>query len=858
MRDSNQKILRRLFVATAIGALAAAGPGWAQHAPRQVYQLEPQSLADALRAVSRASGKEIMFPADAVKGHRAPVLSGSFTLEEAMHRLLDGTGLVAEFRDDIVLVRGRSQPSGESADHPAEGADIMVTGSRLRNAQLPSTRITLHRDEMEAAGKSTLSDVIQTIPQNFSGGQTPGLSLTLPTANGENIGSSAAINLRGLGQDATLTLVNGHRLAYGGYRQSVDVSSIPLVAVDRIDIVPDGASAIYGSDAVAGVANIVLRRSFTGLQTTATLGASTDGGNEQQLYSALAGTKWSGGDVSVGYEFGRSTAIDARERSYTARTNPGLTLYPELTHHNLLATAKQSIGSSLHLAIDVLANWRTSVAAYSLDGLPNSARYVLNNRHFAFSAAPSLTWEIGRRWTLAVVGTYGKDLVKSNTDAVLGSTSTPQVRSCFCNAAWSTEASFTATPFDLPGGALQLAGGAGIRSNTLEALRTVGGARNVRVSQDTRYGFGEVGIPLIGPDQNVPLLRRLIVSAAVRYEDYPGIDKVATPKVGVVAEILPGLDLKGSWGRSFKAPTLFQLYGDRNLSLRKATVAGGVGYPAAATILLESGGNTALTPEHASTWSISAVAQPTLVPGLRVEVSYFDVQYRDRIVTPIPFISQSLKNALYAGYVQLNPSAAQLAAALDGRNFTNLASAPYDPANIVAIVHSGNTNAAEQKAHGVDVLATYRRSLGTDASLRLDANVSYLELTQKLTPSQPTVNLAGTVFYPAHWRGRGGAIVRLGGTTIAGYVNYIGGVEDKRTSPFDAVRGMTTFDLSVSHEFRAGPSLVRGATVRLSAQNFLNAKPDPIQSSAVYDIAFDTTNYSALGRVASLTLSKRW
>src|SRR3546814_7754995 len=103
------------------------------------------------------------------------------------------------------------------------------------------------------SGQTSLGEVVRSIPQSFGGGQQPGIGFNVPGANGVNVGGGSSINLRGLGSDATLTLLNGHRLSYSSSRQSVDVSAITLSAVDRLEIVPDGASAIYGSDAVAGI-----------------------------------------------------------------------------------------------------------------------------------------------------------------------------------------------------------------------------------------------------------------------------------------------------------------------------------------------------------------------------------------------------------------------------------------------------------------------------------------------------------------------------------------------------------------------------------------------------------------------------
>src|SRR5690606_30755313 len=115
------------------------------------------------------------------------------------------------------------------------------------------------------------------IPQNFNGGQNPGVAGGGNQGVGnENASSSSALNLRGLGPAATLTLLNGHRLAYDTVGQGVDISQIPLNAIDRIEIVPDGSSALYGSDAVGGVANVILRRDYDDLYASARLGGSMD------------------------------------------------------------------------------------------------------------------------------------------------------------------------------------------------------------------------------------------------------------------------------------------------------------------------------------------------------------------------------------------------------------------------------------------------------------------------------------------------------------------------------------------------------------------------------------------------------
>src|SRR3546814_9919021 len=118
--------------------------------------------------------------------------------------------------------------------------------------------------------------------------------------------------------------------AYSGTQSVIDIRAIPTAAVERIEIVADGASAIYGADAVAGVVNILLRKDYEGVTTSARLGGSTDGGNFQQQYNLLGGAKWSGGGFMATYDYFDNSAILARDRSYTATSNPASTLYPSL------------------------------------------------------------------------------------------------------------------------------------------------------------------------------------------------------------------------------------------------------------------------------------------------------------------------------------------------------------------------------------------------------------------------------------------------------------------------------------------------------------------------------------------------
>jgi len=160
----------------------------------------------------------------------------------------------------------QAQPQAQSLER------VTITGTNIRRTDqetvAPVEIIT--REQIERSGQPTIADVIRTIPQNLGGSYSESFSNSFAPG-------AAGISLRGLGQKTTLVLLNGRRTASYGYAQNlqdtfVDFNSIPTSAVERIEILKDGASAIYGSDAIAGVINIILRRDYKGIEAGASVG----------------------------------------------------------------------------------------------------------------------------------------------------------------------------------------------------------------------------------------------------------------------------------------------------------------------------------------------------------------------------------------------------------------------------------------------------------------------------------------------------------------------------------------------------------------------------------------------------------
>ena len=141
---------------------------------------------------------------------------------------------------------------------------INVTGTNIKriDTETAAPIETITREDIQASGLQTISDVLRQITANNNGTISPSFTFGFSA-------SGSAVSLRGLGSNNTLVLLNGRRLANFGLADDahvsyVDLQQIPFDAVERIEVLKDGASAIYGSDAVAGVVNVILRQQYTG------------------------------------------------------------------------------------------------------------------------------------------------------------------------------------------------------------------------------------------------------------------------------------------------------------------------------------------------------------------------------------------------------------------------------------------------------------------------------------------------------------------------------------------------------------------------------------------------------------------
>jgi iron complex outermembrane recepter protein len=218
---------------------------------------------------------------------------------------------------------GTQNPPAPTGRNVQQLQTITVTGSAIPriDQETSSPVTTISAVQIQRSGLTTLSDVVRAVSADNSG------SIPNAFANGFAAGSSG-VALRGLTVNSTLVLIDGHRVtnypvADDGERSFVDLNTIPLAAVERIEVLKDGASSLYGADAIAGVVNIIMRPSFKGVEATGSVGTSQHGGGFTRKATLLVG----GGDLEKdrynGYlsvQYQKDNPIMAKQRGFPFNT----------------------------------------------------------------------------------------------------------------------------------------------------------------------------------------------------------------------------------------------------------------------------------------------------------------------------------------------------------------------------------------------------------------------------------------------------------------------------------------------------------------------------------------------------------
>ena len=196
---------------------------------------------------------------------------------------------------------------------------IQVTGSRIRKVDIENAQPiqTISRTEIENQGFQSIGDILQNIAATGS----PALSRSSPLNAGESPGGTY-VDLRNLGPERTLVLLNGRRLGVNNDGLQ-DLATIPSSMVERIEVLKDGASSLYGSDAVAGVINVITRRNFDGAEANAYYGQYGQGDGAVQSFDFTIGSQGERSSIVFGAQYDKEEPVWARDRPFSRFSDPG-------------------------------------------------------------------------------------------------------------------------------------------------------------------------------------------------------------------------------------------------------------------------------------------------------------------------------------------------------------------------------------------------------------------------------------------------------------------------------------------------------------------------------------------------------
>jgi outer membrane receptor protein involved in Fe transport len=321
-------VLPAAFVLVASAGASAQAP-----AARIDFSIPPQPLASALIEYSKQANVQVLTSGANLESAKSPGVSGKLSAAAALAKLLEGTAFASEFTDasTVVVKPVAAQPAGAKAGGPQARNDsppaqpvppteqlekVTVTGSHIPRAQIegPAPITIVSARDIAERGFATVADIMTSLNQNL--GVLDNNQITNGFSNG-----AQAVDLRGLGPNHTLILINGRRIAdypqsYNGNSNFTDITNIPASLIDRVEILSGSASAVYGSDAISGVINFIMKKKADGTALEFRLGDTQHGGAASQRFTLTSGWSNDKFDSVFGVEVYNQDPLWAYQRDY--------------------------------------------------------------------------------------------------------------------------------------------------------------------------------------------------------------------------------------------------------------------------------------------------------------------------------------------------------------------------------------------------------------------------------------------------------------------------------------------------------------------------------------------------------------
>lgn len=724
------------------------------------YRIVAQDTGAALLAFAKESGVQVMFAPDVVEGHRSPRVSGDLTSHQALSMLLAGTGLDYEFTDSGMLVvreagNGAAASAApntataaaaiQTATDTADTADIFIeeivsVGTRSKGRTAVATPVPVDvvgASALASTGQSEVGRMLQVLAPSFnfsSSSVSDGTDALRPAT------------LRGLGPDQTLVLVNGKRrhasalvnvnTSVGRGSVGTDLNAIPGVAFSRIEVLRDGAAAQYGSDAIAGVINLVLKDNSEGGEASVYYGQTYEGDGETFVANGNIGFGLGdGGFVNFTAEY--------RDRGNTNRAGLfGERIYPDLPDGSpdpREASAERQnfrIGDAdneqyafvLNAGLPINDNANFYLFGTYSDRQNQSAGFFRSPRRGPFipevypdgflplintdiedySLTGGIEWSFDNGWDLDVSVNHGDNsfnfFISNSINASFGPSSPTSADAGTLGYSQTTFNADMVKTFDLNGVETTLAFGGEYREETYtidagEPVSYSDGGNGLASGIQVFRGFSPGNE--VDEDRNnvsfyadieAQLTDRWLVAAAGRFEDYSDFGSTVTGKLSTRFEVSDQFALRGSVSTGFRAPSLPQRF-----------------FNSVSTQFVEIGGET-VQQERGTFRNDSTLAATIGVPQLKEETS---VSFSAGFVATLGALT------LTADYYRIDiEDRIAISGGIPLDLFEN--TGPATSAQFFL-------NAADTNTNGVDIVATYDVDLANAGNLRLSAAANFTD-----------------------------------------------------------------------------------------------------------------------------------
>jgi iron complex outermembrane receptor protein len=878
-------------------AAPAATTGTGARAEKSRFDIPAEDLGKALRDFAVQANCNLSYDPASVDHLKVPAIKGDFTLPDALSLILRGTHLRAvninentiQVLDSAASTSGSDSahtgavvrlayatpdappPSSQNVAAPPEASstaednktpgleEIVVTGTNISGVENKTVPLlTFDRDAIERSGYATAADFITSLPQNVkSGGNSPDGVLAPNGFGFGNIENSTGANLRGLGSSSTLTLLNGHRVAPSAYGSGVDLSIIPLNAVERIEVLTDGSSAVYGSDAVGGVINIILRKDFDGAETSARLDTLARGGGELKQISQSLGKTWGSGGALAVFEFQDTDAIRSDERSFTGNLPRPTDVFPESKRYSGTLTAHQSLGASFELFADALIEHNDGLRAVTLGGFTTQTQLITSKTNSA-SANTGFRWQPFGDWHLEGDALFSQvDTLASEvfTPPNFGYTNgTPELRNL--DTIKEADLKLDGTLWSSGGSSLKAALGASYRQEDFSSL-----VEYTNLDRPTNRHihavFAEFYAPLVTAANALPGMQKLDLSAAVRNDSYSDFGSKVNPRFGVFWSPIDQIGLRAAYSTSFRAPNPIEIISNTTAT----SVYIQSGFPQPQDPSGNTGviffGNRVLGPETSRNLSAGLDFTPAALPNTRFSLNYYRIIYSNRIISSPDAANVFLNPQIYGPLIQRFPNDAAVEAFVAGiqppQTLVDLTPNHTGLTGVRFGFPYGDINAAKESTQGLDLGAHSILNLDASNKLILDFNATYIkDIETNFCNSCVGTDLVDTYGQPLKLRMRAAAGWSDGIFSSNAAVNYANAYSDTNLIPPGRIAAFTTVDLNASWHIRAS-----GTTLAFNIINALNSGP-PLTGPGLNKVAYDPINADPRARILSFQVRQAW